>query len=130
MVTRVYNNRDDRFLHSFPSRRWVMRGVYNALDQMTQIRTVSFQVSDDIPYTPYSSRSARSRSGGSSTSSGTTHHSGTRARRKPVLNARERNIRRLESNERERMRMHSLNDAFQVSRGWGGGREGGREGTD
>lgn len=35
-------------------------------------------------------------------------------RRKPTLNARERNARRLESNERERMRMHSLNDAFQV----------------
>ena len=30
------------------------------------------------------------------------------------LNSRERNMRRLESNERERMRMHSLNDAFQV----------------
>lgn len=27
---------------------------------------------------------------------------------------RERTLRRLESNERERMRMHSLNDAFQV----------------
>lgn len=36
-------------------------------------------------------------------------------RRKGTLNAKERNIRRLESNERERMRMHSLNDAFQVS---------------
>lgn len=35
-------------------------------------------------------------------------------RRKGALNAKERNIRRLESNERERMRMHSLNDAFQV----------------
>lgn len=35
-------------------------------------------------------------------------------RRKGTLNAKERNIRRLESNERERMRMHSLNDAFQV----------------
>lgn len=35
-------------------------------------------------------------------------------RRKGVLNAKERNLRRLESNERERMRMHSLNDAFQV----------------
>nr|XP_006822740.1 PREDICTED: class A basic helix-loop-helix protein 15-like [Saccoglossus kowalevskii] len=33
-------------------------------------------------------------------------------RRRPV-SARERNLRRLESNERERMRMHSLNDAFQ-----------------
>jgi len=36
-------------------------------------------------------------------------------RRKGTLNAKERNLRRLESNERERMRMHSLNDAFQVS---------------
>lgn len=36
-------------------------------------------------------------------------------RRKGALNAKERNLRRLESNERERMRMHSLNDAFQVS---------------
>lgn len=35
-------------------------------------------------------------------------------RRKGQLNAKERNLRRLESNERERMRMHSLNDAFQV----------------
>lgn len=35
-------------------------------------------------------------------------------RRKGALNAKERNLRRLESNERERMRMHSLNDAFQV----------------
>lgn len=33
------------------------------------------------------------------------------------MNARERNARRLESNERERMRMHSLNDAFQVDSG-------------
>jgi hypothetical protein len=30
------------------------------------------------------------------------------------VSARERNLRRLESNERERMRMHSLNDAFEV----------------
>lgn len=37
-------------------------------------------------------------------------------RRKGALNAKERNLRRLESNERERMRMHSLNDAFQVSK--------------
>ncbi|XP_077979876.1 uncharacterized protein LOC144435179 [Glandiceps talaboti] len=35
------------------------------------------------------------------------------ARRRRPANARERNLRRLESNERERMRMHSLNDAFQ-----------------
>jgi len=37
-------------------------------------------------------------------------------RKKSALNARERNLRRLESNERERMRMHSLNDAFQALR--------------
>ncbi|XP_063235759.1 protein dimmed-like [Bacillus rossius redtenbacheri] len=37
-------------------------------------------------------------------------------RRRPALNARDRNLRRLESNERERMRMHSLNDAFQSLR--------------
>ncbi|XP_063697567.1 protein dimmed, partial [Culicoides brevitarsis] len=37
-------------------------------------------------------------------------------RKKGVLNAKERNLRRLESNERERMRMHSLNDAFQSLR--------------
>ncbi|XP_031623964.1 protein dimmed [Contarinia nasturtii] len=37
-------------------------------------------------------------------------------RRKGQLNAKERNARRLESNERERMRMHSLNDAFQSLR--------------
>lgn len=38
------------------------------------------------------------------------------SRRRKVLSARERNLRRLESNERERMRMHSLNDAFQELR--------------
>lgn len=37
----------------------------------------------------------------------------TGRRRKTTVSARERNLRRLESNERERMRMHSLNDAFQ-----------------
>ncbi|XP_076035969.1 uncharacterized protein LOC143021945 [Oratosquilla oratoria] len=34
-------------------------------------------------------------------------------RRRTGISARERNLRRLESNERERMRMHSLNTAFQ-----------------
>lgn len=38
-------------------------------------------------------------------------------RKKGHTNTRERTVRRIESNERERMRMHSLNDAFQVS-GW------------
>lgn len=30
------------------------------------------------------------------------------------LSVKDRNMRRLESNERERLRMHSLNDAFEV----------------
>uniref|UniRef100_A0A0A9YFT9 Protein dimmed n=1 Tax=Lygus hesperus TaxID=30085 RepID=A0A0A9YFT9_LYGHE len=47
---------------------------------------------------------------------GSGRKSGGGRRRKPSLNARERNQRRLESNERERMRMHSLNDAFQSLR--------------
>lgn len=40
----------------------------------------------------------------------------TARRRKGGISARERNLRRLESNERERMRMHSLNDAFEQLR--------------
>lgn len=55
-----------------------------------------------------SRRGKRRRRKGSSGSS-----SAMARRRKSTLNARERNLRRLESNERERMRMHSLNDAFQ-----------------
>lgn len=35
-------------------------------------------------------------------------------KKKGVLNAKERNMRRLESNERERKRMHDLNNQFQV----------------
>ena len=38
----------------------------------------------------------------------------TTRKRRSGVSARERNLRRLESNERERMRMHSLNDAFEV----------------
>ncbi|XP_037069676.1 protein dimmed-like [Pollicipes pollicipes] len=34
-------------------------------------------------------------------------------RKKPALSARDRNLRRLESNERERQRMHGLNDALE-----------------
>ncbi|KFM72997.1 Protein dimmed, partial [Stegodyphus mimosarum] len=51
----------------------------------------------------------------SSSSSVTSSSSGNR-RKRNTLSARERNLRRLESNERERMRMHSLNDAFQALR--------------
>ena len=35
-------------------------------------------------------------------------------RKRPGMSARERNLRRLESNERERLRMHGLNAAFEV----------------
>ncbi|XP_023950115.2 protein dimmed [Bicyclus anynana] len=49
----------------------------------------------------------------SSSSSGTTSSSGPGRRRRCGISARERNLRRLESNERERMRMHSLNRAFE-----------------
>lgn len=52
-----------------------------------------------------------------SASSGSASSGGgqTIRRRKTCISARERNLRRLESNERERMRMHSLNDAFEVN---------------
>lgn len=42
-------------------------------------------------------------------------------KKKGVLNAKERNMRRLESNERERKRMHDLNNQFQVRVGDSGG---------
>lgn len=61
--------------------------------------------------------SSPSDSGGSSTTEEMTEKkartSKRTARRRKGVSARERNIRRLESNERERQRMHSLNDAFQ-----------------
>lgn len=38
---------------------------------------------------------------------------GRGVRKRKGMSSRERNVRRLESNERERMRMHTLNDAFQ-----------------
>ncbi|XP_018323925.1 class A basic helix-loop-helix protein 15-like isoform X1 [Agrilus planipennis] len=60
---------------------------------------------------------ARRRIGGSSTSSGSIGGTTTTGRRRKTgISARERNLRRLESNERERMRMHSLNDAFEQLR--------------
>ena len=39
---------------------------------------------------------------------------GPAKRKRTGMSARERNLRRLESNERERLRMHSLNAAFEV----------------
>lgn len=49
--------------------------------------------------------------------SGSTGPSRRGKKRRSGISARERNLRRLESNERERMRMHSLNKAFQVGLG-------------
>ncbi|XP_069701534.1 protein dimmed [Periplaneta americana] len=82
--------------------------------------TDSSSVSDDTA--ACTTRSSRRLQNGSATSSqylSVPTAVGTGAssrRRKPVLSAKERNLRRLESNERERMRMHSLNDAFQSLR--------------
>nr|XP_006000846.1 PREDICTED: class A basic helix-loop-helix protein 15 [Latimeria chalumnae] len=42
--------------------------------------------------------------------------SGDTKRKKQSINAKEHNLRRLESNERERQRMHKLNNAFQALR--------------
>ncbi|VVC87299.1 class A basic helix-loop-helix protein 15-like [Leptidea sinapis] len=59
------------------------------------------------------------RTAASSSSSGTTSGAGAGGpgrRRRCGISARERNLRRLESNERERMRMHSLNRAFEELR--------------
>ncbi|XP_045476746.1 class A basic helix-loop-helix protein 15-like isoform X1 [Harmonia axyridis] len=56
------------------------------------------------------------RKNGGSASSGSASSGTTTRRRKTCISARERNLRRLESNERERMRMHSLNDAFEQLR--------------
>ncbi|XP_068631924.1 class A basic helix-loop-helix protein 15 [Battus philenor] len=56
-------------------------------------------------------RTAASSVSGSATSAGST--TTPSRRRRCGYSARERNLRRLESNERERMRMHSLNRAFE-----------------
>ncbi|XP_073959799.1 protein dimmed-like [Choristoneura fumiferana] len=58
-------------------------------------------------------RRAAAGSSSSGTASGTVSSTGTVRRRRCGVSARERNLRRLESNERERMRMHSLNRAFE-----------------
>jgi len=62
-------------------------------------RKIGIDEDDNMPITPQTRRcrkSIRERHSGDS------------------LSAKDRNLRRLESNERERLRMHSLNDAFEV----------------
>lgn len=73
----------------------------------------------DVEMTDSSSQSDDTSGGGGSSNGGmrTCKRNGLSngRRKKGVLSAKDRNLRRLESNERERMRMHSLNDAFQVN---------------
>ncbi|XP_030561502.1 protein dimmed, partial [Drosophila novamexicana] len=61
-------------------------------------------------------RQQNAAAGASLTPNSGANNNNNNRRRKGALNAKERNLRRLESNERERMRMHSLNDAFQSLR--------------
>ncbi|CAH1966736.1 unnamed protein product [Acanthoscelides obtectus] len=82
-----------------------------------ELREHSNDVRDDL--TESSSDEAlgrKRRKHGGSASSGSASSGTTYRRRKTCISARERNLRRLESNERERMRMHSLNDAFEQLR--------------
>ncbi|XP_059220611.1 protein dimmed isoform X1 [Stomoxys calcitrans] len=90
-------------------------------------RTPQLSNNYDMEMTDSSSQSDDTSGGGGSSNGGGSgarpssrgrNSSGTNPnrRRKGTLNAKERNLRRLESNERERMRMHSLNDAFQSLR--------------
>lgn len=61
-------------------------------------------------------RNQQKKSSSSSSVTSSSSSGGSNRRKRNTLSARERNLRRLESNERERMRMHSLNDAFQALR--------------
>ncbi|XP_039951735.1 protein dimmed [Bactrocera tryoni] len=98
------------------------RPVRRASQRTTQLSNNNYE----MEMTDSSSQSDDTSGGGGSSNGGSARPS-SRARnsltgttqsrrRKGVLNAKERNLRRLESNERERMRMHSLNDAFQSLR--------------
>ena len=72
--------------------------------------------SESVPTLPPSaSIQAGSQSGNSSSGTGSPSMMNGSRRKKPCLSARERNVRRIESNERERLRMHGLNEAFQVN---------------
>lgn len=69
----------------------------------------------------YSSRRKREKRTGSGSGTGDKERGSSKLtvsqrKKKGVLNAKERNMRRLESNERERKRMHDLNNQFQVRR--------------
>ncbi|KAI8119283.1 Protein dimmed [Lucilia cuprina] len=107
------NNNQDNNRTSRPIRR-------------TSRRTPQLSNNYDMEMTDSSSQSDDTSGGGGSSNGGSGARPSSRGRnssgtsqsrrRKGALNAKERNLRRLESNERERMRMHSLNDAFQSLR--------------
>lgn len=82
-----------------------------ASDEAGCLRTASSAAS--CPKNPKQQKKSSSSSSVTSSSSGNNNNN---RRKRNTLSARERNLRRLESNERERMRMHSLNDAFQALR--------------
>lgn len=82
-----------------------------------ELNDTSSSVSDDIIMNAANMANARSkRQRRPNDSSGGVADTGQSKRKRSGKNARERNLRRLESNERERMRMHGLNDAFQSLR--------------
>ncbi len=60
------------------------------------------------------SRLSRSPNSTSSAAANSNNNNNNGRRKRPTLSAREKNVRRIESNERERLRMHGLNEAFQV----------------
>lgn len=82
-----------------------------ASDEAGCLRSASSAAS--CPKNPKQQKKSSSSSSVTSSSSG---NNNSNRRKRNTLSARERNLRRLESNERERMRMHSLNDAFQALR--------------
>uniref|UniRef100_A0A1B6D8T7 BHLH domain-containing protein n=1 Tax=Clastoptera arizonana TaxID=38151 RepID=A0A1B6D8T7_9HEMI len=94
-------------------------------DEDVEVDDVSYEKTDDIKLTNQDCSDSSGSEGPSSSRKSSLSKKkcllspgGTslNRRRKTGLSARDRNLRRLESNERERMRMHSLNDAFEQLR--------------
>ncbi|CAG9864890.1 unnamed protein product [Phyllotreta striolata] len=96
-----------------------MTASWNEEDEDVEVEDMEMRKDGRDDLTESSSDEAtgkKRRKHGGSASSGSASSGTTIRRRKTCISARERNLRRLESNERERMRMHSLNDAFEQLR--------------
>ncbi|CAH1100650.1 unnamed protein product [Psylliodes chrysocephalus] len=96
-----------------------MTASWNEEDEDVEVEDMEIRKDGRDDLTESSSDEAtgkKRRKHGGSASSGSASSGTTIRRRKTCISARERNLRRLESNERERMRMHSLNDAFEQLR--------------